>query len=49
MADIAKLPETDVQKAARGVTEARERAHRVPLGTYAGYTWVRSVVPPKLN
>lgn len=49
MVDTLKLPETAVQKTARALTEWRERAHRVPLGTYSGYTWVRPVVPLKLN
>ncbi len=49
MVKIPKIPETAVQKTARALTEWRERAHRVPLGTYSGYTWVRPVAPPKPN
>lgn len=47
MVKLIKLPETAAQKTARALTERRERAHGVPLGTYSGYTWLRPVVPPK--
>ena len=47
MVDTIKLSESAIQKTARALTEWRERAHGVPLGTSSGFTWVRPVVPLK--